>query len=200
LGKAAPGDGLPTVCFEEGRTAFRHRIPEKIPDDPCNMEERPVLSYIRDGRIWTHPHIHALLLVPPRYWGPDYIKKRTWAELWATAMSLDYEPVVDVRRASPNKKVSDAKEDLKAAAIEAAKYTTKATDLHGLGDYIVEFHHQVKSLRLLGISSKLGKYVNNTDITEAEMLDTGSIFQTTNPLLRCIAEWCEEVQEYKITH
>jgi hypothetical protein len=162
------------------------------------MEERPVLSYIRDGRIWTHPHIHALLLVPPSYWGNNYVKKRTWAEQWALALGIDYEPVVDVRKASPNNKVGDASSDLKAAAIEAAKYTTKATDLHGLGDYISEFHHQVKSLRLLGISSKLGKYVNRQDITTEEMLDNQSILESTKPLLRCVAEWCEEVQKYKI--
>jgi hypothetical protein len=141
-----------------------------------------------------------LLLVPPAYWGNNYVKKRTWAEQWALALGIDYEPVVDVRKASPKNKVGDATSDIKSAAIEAAKYTTKATDLHALGDHISEFHHQLKNLRLIGVSTKLAKYVNGDDITTNEMLDNGNIFTSTNPLLRCVAEWCEEVQEYKITH
>jgi hypothetical protein len=179
-----------------GRPSFNDELPVDLGAANSIIDDVPT----RNGLVWAHPHIHALLLVPPRYWGPDYIKKQTWEMQWATALRIDYSPVVDVRRASSTKKVDDAKSDLKAAAIEAAKYTTKATDLHALGDHISEFHHQLKGLRLIGVSTKLAKYVNGDDITEAEMLDTGSIFQSTNPLIRCIAEWCEEVQEYKITH
>jgi plasmid rolling circle replication initiator protein Rep len=179
-----------------GRPCFNDELPDGV------RAANTITEFVstRDGLVWAHPHIHALLLVPPAYWGNNYVKKRTWAEQWALALGIDYEPVVDVRKASPKNKVGDATSDIKSAAIEAAKYTTKATDLHALGDHISEFHHQLKNLRLIGVSTKLAKYVNGDDITTNEMLDNGNIFTSTNPLLRCVAEWCEEVQEYKITH
>jgi plasmid rolling circle replication initiator protein Rep len=179
-----------------GRPCFNDELPDGVRAANSITEFVPT----RDGLVWAHPHIHALLLVPPAYWTREYVKKRTWAEQWALALGIDYEPVVDIRRASPKNKVGDATSDIKSAAIEAAKYTTKATDLHALGDHISEFHYQLKNLRLIGVSTKLAKYVNGEDITTEEMLDKQSIFESTNPLLRCIAEWCEEVQEYKIIH
>lgn len=47
-----------------------------------------------------HPHVHYLLAVNKSYFtSRDYIPQEKWVEYWRRAMRLDYDPVVDIRRA-----------------------------------------------------------------------------------------------------
>ena len=66
-----------------------------------------------------HPHIHAVLLVSRRYFAADYINHDSWCELWRDCLSVDYVPIVDVRRIKG--------EDLTVgkAVAEVAKYAVK---------------------------------------------------------------------------
>lgn len=96
------------------------------------MQRRQVRSavqgYIKSTEITynrktgtMHPHIHALLAVNRSYFTSRYyIKQADWAALWAKAARLDYNPSVDIRRAT-----GDA-----ASIAEVTKYSTKP------GDYI----------------------------------------------------------------
>lgn len=69
-----------------------------------------------------HPHIHAILAVNQSYFtSRDYIPQAEWVQLWRSALRLDYDPTVDVRRI----KGADA-----GAIAEVTKYTAKP------GDYI----------------------------------------------------------------
>jgi plasmid rolling circle replication initiator protein Rep len=151
------------------------------------------------GRIQSvHPHMHCLLLVRPSYWSRDYVKQLRWQQEWQMAARLDYVPVVDVRRA----KAKPTDEHLHgvapvAAVVEAAKYATKATDLLKLGDAIPAFHHQMKGLRLYGISKSLRRYVSAADVSAAEMLDTDRFpVPAITPALSAVAHWIESAQEY----
>lgn len=54
------------------------------------------ITYNRRSKTF-HPHIHAIIAVPPTYIGKDYITQAEWAEYWKKAMDLDYTPVTDVR-------------------------------------------------------------------------------------------------------
>lgn len=54
------------------------------------------ITYNRRSKTY-HPHIHAIIAVPPSYIGADYITQSEWAEYWRKAMDLDYTPVTDVR-------------------------------------------------------------------------------------------------------
>lgn len=147
----------------------------------------------------VHPHLHCLLLVRPSYWGKDYIKQLRWQQEWQMAARLDYTPVVDVRRA----KAKPADEYLHgvapvAAVVEAAKYATKATDLLALGDALPEFHHQMKGLRLYGVSKGLQQYVSAADVQGDELLDTDRFpVPAIAPSLSAVAEWIESAQEYR---
>lgn len=150
------------------------------------------------GPYMAHPHFHVLLLVPPGYFGPNYVKQLTWQQQWQMAMRLDYPPVVDVRAAKSQKRSGGRNiDDSKAAAVEAAKYASKATQLLELGETLTEFHHQTTGVRYYSVSRDLKEYIRTTDITEEEMLDN------TNPnasgdveMLKASAMWFEDSQEY----
>ena len=147
----------------------------------------------------VHPHLHCLLLVRPSYWTRDYVKQLRWQQEWQMAARLDYSPVVDVRRA----KAKPADEHLHgvapvAAVVEAAKYASKATDLLALGDALPEFHHQMKGLRLYGVSKGLQQYVSAADMQGDELLDTDRFpVPAIVPSLSAVAEWIESAQEYR---
>jgi hypothetical protein len=94
-----------------------------------------------DGQ--SHPHFHALLLVPPYYFaGKSYIKQSRWVELWQAAARLNYAPSVDIRR------VKTAKGGIEEA-VKAATYSIKPAELSNNPEWFHEFHKQVASLRFL---------------------------------------------------
>ena len=150
----------------------------------------------------AHPHFHALLLVPPGYFGPNYVKQLTWQKEWMDSARLNYAPVVDVRTAkSKSGPGSSPSENAKSAVVEAAKYAVKATQLMELGTGISEFHHQLRGKRLYACSSELSKYIKAGDISPEEMMDNDA-----KPLpegttsVDVLAQWFEDAQEYVITH
>lgn len=146
-----------------------------------------------------HPHIHCLLLVRPSYWSRDYISQLRWQQEWQMAARLDYSPVVDVRRAK-NKPGNDSSAEIApiSAVVEAAKYATKATDLIGLGDALPAFHHEMRGLRLYGISKGLQKYISSADVSAAELLDTEQLaLPGASPSMSAVAQWFDSVQEYR---
>lgn len=152
------------------------------------------------GRIQSlHPHMHCLLLVRPSYWGKDYIKQLRWQQEWMMAARLDYAPIVDVRRAKAKPGHESHGEIAPVSAvIEAAKYASKATDLLALGDQLPEFHHQMKGLRLYGVSKDLQQYVKAADPQGDDLLDTPTEGEAIEkPYLSAIAQWFDEAQEYR---
>jgi len=96
----------------------------------------------RSGNGEAHPHFHALLLVPPSYFGKSYIKQAQWCELWREAGKLDYSPSVDIRRVkTPESGLSEA--------IKAATYSVKPSELTTDAAWFHELHIQVSGLRFL---------------------------------------------------
>lgn len=149
----------------------------------------------------AHPHFHVLLLVKPSYFGKGYVKQTEWQKQWMDSARLDYPPVVDVRRATSSSKTgSTTSKDARSAVVEAAKYTTKATELLELGDATGEFHRQLRKRRLIAVSRPLSAYLKAGDVTAEEMLDVD-----TKPLppgaeaIDVIADWFEDTNEYVIT-
>lgn len=163
----------------------------------AHTESLPPLA---GGRIQSvHPHMHCLLLVRPSYWSRDYVKQLQWQQEWQMAARLDYSPVVDVRRAK-TKATDDHLHGVApvSAVVEAAKYASKATDLLALGDQLPAFHHEMKGLRLYGISKQLQRYVSAADVSAAELLDTDQFpVPCITPSLSAVAQWFDDSQEYR---
>lgn len=96
-----------------------------------------------------HPHIHAILLVPPGYFTTpkDYMTNEKWVKSWRRAVRLDYDPSCRIQ-------AIDAAADERAGAVaEVAKYTVKDADYikadEALTDKLVSiFNSALKGRRL----------------------------------------------------
>ena len=152
--------------------------------------ENPLL-----GGLTAHPHIHAVLFVPSAYFSHGYVKQTEWQKQWMDAARLDYVPVVDVRRARTKSSSGGATiEQSRAAALEASKYATKATDLIAMGSSLGKYHYAIKGLRLSASSKSLKPYIADTPLSPDQLVD-GPI----DPLVESVrgkALWFEDVQEY----
>ena len=147
------------------------------------------------GRPEYHPHIHAVLFVPSGYFSHGYVKQLEWQKQWMDAMRLDYVPVVDVRRArTSSSSGGHALSESRAAAIEAAKYSTKATDLIAMGSSLGTYHYAIKSLRLSASSKSLKPYITDTPINSSELVDKETV--DAEQTVRGKALWFEDIQEY----
>lgn len=101
----------------------------------------PAVGYIRSVEITyprlgeAHPHIHVMIAVKPSYFSRGYLRKSDWVNAWRQCAGLDYDPVVDIRRAWLKKELSFAQgftQEIKKAiscAVEVVKYATKPADI-----------------------------------------------------------------------
>lgn len=145
-----------------------------------------------------HPHIHAVLFVPSGYFSHGYVRSTEWTKQWMDSMRLDYQPVVDIRRAKTRLTSGGASTDeSRAAAIEATKYATKATDLIAMGSALGEYHYAIKGLRLSSSSRSLRPYITSSPISEQELVDKPT--DDDVPTVRGKALWFEDIQEYLFT-
>ena len=144
-----------------------------------------------------HPHIHALLLVRPSYWSRDYWPQLKWQQEWQMAARLDYNPVVDIRKAKANRDSGTSRQHMGITPmLEAAKYTTKATDLLSLDGLLPAFNAELKNLRLYGVSGRLRQYVNSEQPDPENLLDS-SLAHTDVQTFSAVASWFDSIQEYR---
>ena len=142
-----------------------------------------------------HPHIHAVLFVPAGYFSHGYVRQTEWTKQWMDAMRLDYQPVVDIRRARSRSSSGGATTaQSRAAAVEASKYATKATDLIAMGSSLGTYHYAIKGLRLTASSKSLKPYIADTPIDASLLVDNETC--DVEPTVRGKALWFEDVQEY----
>ena len=142
-----------------------------------------------------HPHIHAVLFVPSGYFSHGYVKQLEWQKQWMDAMRLDYVPVIDVRTAKSRSMSGGAPIDAsRAAALEASKYATKATDLIAMGSSLGKYHYAIKGLRLSASSKSLKPYITDTPIDSSDLVESETVVE--GPSVRGKALWFEDIQEY----
>ena len=112
-----------------------------------------------------------------------------------SSMRLDYAPVVDVRRAKTKSSSGGATiEQSRAAALEASKYATKATDLIAMGSSLGKYHYAIKSLRLSASSKSLKPYIADTPLDSSHLVDQENFDELET--VKGKALWFEDVQEY----
>ena len=158
----------------------------------------PAGSPFLNGGYTAHPHFHVLLLVPPSYFGKRYVKQSEWQKQWQMAMRLDYPPVIDIRSAkTKSTNGSSAIDASRDAAVEAAKYASKATQLLELGEALTEFHFQTQNVRYYSVSRDLKEFISAGDVKISEMMDESNPDANGDvPMLNGIAQWFEDSQEY----
>ena len=138
----------------------------------------------------AHPHFHALLLVPPSYFGKSYIKQAQWIELWQDAARLNYTPSVDIRRVkTPEGGLSEA--------IKAATYSVKPSELTTGPAWFHALHVQVSGLRFLATGGVIKAALGAKAEGEAEDLAQGPEPQGEEVQKRVFG-WKKPIKQYRL--
>lgn len=191
---AAPKD--PDMPAPFRTSSYGHADRGQKENDP--RREGPAAA-IPDPHLprYAHPHIHVLLMAPPRYFKADYINKHRWAQLWAECLRIDYLPVIDVRAAYSAAAADDPAAVQAAAVREVAKYITKSAEIAALGDLAPEMHRQLANVRMIATSRRLSQYIKQGEITAAEMNDNLREEAPFSPLAHFAAQWSESAGKYQ---
>lgn len=102
----------------------------------------------------AHPHFHALLIVPARYFKAEYISQKRWRELWQESARLDYDPSVNVKAA---KKGAAMFEDV----IKIAAYSVKKSEVVGDPDWFNDYHDQTLGFRFTNTGGLFRDYLKD---------------------------------------
>lgn len=129
-----------------------------------------------------HPHFHVVLAVNKSYFDDKrlYISHDKWVDMWRSCLSVDYEPVVDVRRFRKSK-CGVGKE-----VAEVAKYAVKPSDLflkdkygeivESRSDEVISVLDKALANRRLvafgGVLKDIHKKLNLDDIEEGDLVMT----------------------------
>jgi plasmid rolling circle replication initiator protein Rep len=126
----------------------------------------------------AHPHLHCLLLVPARYFGPDYLKQDEWVQLWQQCLRVDYKPMLHIR---PIKKTDDPT----VIVPEILKYQVKESDLVADREWFLELTKQLHKTRAVAVGGVLREYLRDLEqepedligeSEEPEQADEGSLY------------------------
>lgn len=125
----------------------------------------------------THPHFHVLVLVPPSYFGKNYLSQNRWTQLWQDALKVDYTPILDVRSVRGKSGIHDLTEAIK----ETFKYSVKNEDLDFSRDWLLELTKQLHKTRSIALGGVLKDYLSeeedNDDLIHVDE-DEGEVLPT----------------------
>ena len=141
------------MVLQEMNAAFRRMTRRKkwLPDGWLRSTE---VTRGRDGN--AHPHFHCLLMVPPSYFGKNYMKQADWVELWRSCMKLDYNPIIDVRA------VKKGQQPMQLVP-EILKYVTKESDMVADREWFLELTRQMHKMRCVATGGVLKDYLRELE-------------------------------------
>jgi hypothetical protein len=128
----------------------------------------PALGWIKSVEVtkpekepgMCHPHFHALLMVPPGYFGSagGYLSKDKWIELWQKSLRVDYPPSINVRAVKPNNG-----NDMTSAIQETIKYAVKPADLVEDAKWLLELTNQLHNTRAIAVGGVFKQYLSDDE-------------------------------------
>lgn len=141
-------------------------------------EFKPVTGWIRSTEVTrgadgsSHPHFHALLMVPPGMLsGRAYVPHARWVSLWRETARLDYDPVVRIQAVKP-KRGRPPESALRDAVSETLKYSVKPADMIGDAEWFLELTRQTHRKRFLAaggvLKNALKQIETETDLIHAD--------------------------------
>ncbi len=153
-----------------------------------------------------HPHIHALLAVPPKYFdGHNYLSRDRWLDLWRESTRMPEVTQLDVRTVKPKGSGEDA---LAGAAAEVAKYAVKS----GRGDdsafirrtmqdtatAVSALHKGLRGRRLVQYGGLLRELHRELNLSDADAPSSDELVTITGEEPSCFCSVCgSEMEEHK---
>lgn len=148
----------------------------------------------------VHPHFHALIMVPSRYFSGDYyLSHEKWVQLWRRSLRIQYDPQVNIRAIKPKNPLPEFFEPelpsneipyaLRSAVSEVLKYAVKPPKEALGGEWVMELHEQLHKTRAVATGGVFKKYLATVgkepddlvhsdmeEITMEEAVDTVAVF------------------------
>ena len=130
-----------------------------------------------DRGTW-HPHIHAVLLVPPEYFTDSalYLDKQGWIREWRRALGVDYDPSIAIG-------VLGKDGDRGKAILEVCKYSVKPGDWEGDSDdetdnNVAVLRNALRDRRLVSMTgvlrdAKAALKLEDAESDDADLVNTG---------------------------
>jgi len=134
---------------------------------------RIILGWVRTTEVTrgkdgsTHPHFHALLMVPSSYFTKHYLRKAEWAEMWRKALRVEYSLVVDIRAV---KHSAVQKDGIMSAVRETLKYSVKPSDMKADVEWFLEMTRQIRKLRFIASGGVLKNVLRPDEESEKDLL------------------------------
>lgn len=131
----------------------------------------------------THPHFHALLMVPESYFqGKYYLSQLAWTELWQSCLRVKYTPIVNVKVVKPSKRWLEnptgwledglgrlpVEQQVGASIAEIFKYSIKPSDLFGKGgeydaQWLLCLTQQLEKTRAITLGGVFKQYLSEAE-------------------------------------
>jgi plasmid rolling circle replication initiator protein Rep len=139
------------------------------------LKRFPAIGWVKSVEVTrgqdglAHPHFHCLLMVPPSYFGKNYIKQEEWTELWRRSLRVDYTPIVNVKAVKSKKVgqpelVKDVLADaLVAGILETLKYAIKPDDLVFSPEWLAELTNQLHKTRAISVGGVLREFISDEE-------------------------------------
>lgn len=107
---------------------------------------------------FAHPHYHCALAVEPSYFHKFYLSQKEWREMWQSALGVDYDPSVLVRKISAEG-LDDGTESIIQGLLEVVKYSVSPVTLENMSrEDFLELDKQVKGIRQYSIGGIFRDY------------------------------------------
>ena len=117
----------------------------------------------KDGS--AHPHFHCLLMVPPGYFGKNYINQEEWVAMWKQSSRLDYNPVLDVQA------VKKGSQPMQLVP-ELLKYCVKESDLVADREWFLELTRQMTKMKGVVTGGILKDYLKELENEPEDLIHT----------------------------
>jgi plasmid rolling circle replication initiator protein Rep len=210
--RSCPNDGLREAIDQLLASVRRLTRCRRFQDSVTAWHRTLEVTRDADTGLW-HPHVHLLLIVPPRYFTRGsglYIQQPEWAALWRKFARLDYDPVIDVRALKGVGGGPLAELGRKSLA-EVTKYCSKPSDLVTFDDegepYPVDanglkaLYDALHGRRLVGMSGALQALAKelrlaDPDADDADLGATDSFPDDAVYLGREFYRWHHDLRDY----
>lgn len=137
------------------------------------LKEFPAIGWIKSVEVTrgsdenAHPHIHCLLLVPPGYFGANYLSQIRWTKLWQQSARLDYKPMIHV------KAIAKYHEPMSIIP-EILKYQVKESDLVANREWFLELTKQLHKTRAIAVGGVLRHYMGELEKEPEDLIGQGN--------------------------
>lgn len=137
------------------------------------------LEITRSDTGEAHPHLHALVMVPGRYFTADYLSHDKWVELWQQCLRVDYKPVIRIEVVKPKNEVlskegtelqsiNQSQSDALLSAIRyTLKYEFKADKQQIESEFLSHLIPALRNTRSIEFCGCFRQYLKDKDMDES---------------------------------